>query len=118
MAITMVVFDPDGMLPPSVEREIGADVVLIRLTRISEVLQLGHEAAVLVLVAGHDDAAGLGFLAATGELRGTRLVLVASDARRQRRVLIRAVRRSAVLVIEQPPSALVSCLRDDPVPCA
>jgi hypothetical protein len=100
------------MLPPSFEHEIGADVSLIRVARISEAQQLGRDAAVLVLVAGHDNAAGLGFLAATCELRDARLVLVASDARHQRRVLLRAVRRGAVLLIEQPPSALVSCLGD------
>jgi len=112
MTATVVVFDPDGLLPSSVEREIGADVSLIRVTRSSEAQRLGPDAAVLVLVAGHDNATGLGFLAATGDLRDAKLVLVASDARGQRRVLIRAVRRGAVLLIEQPPSALMSCLGD------
>jgi hypothetical protein len=118
MVAKVVVYDPDGVLSSSFASDAGLGDVLTRITRVSEAQRLSRDAAVLVLVAGRAIAASLGFLAAVGDARHGALVLVASDARRQRRVIIRAARHGAVLMIGQPPSVIGARLREllDPQP--
>ena len=74
----------------------------------ADALRLAEHSTVVVLVAGNDNATGLGFLAALGELRGRLLVLVTVDARRHRRLVIRAIRRGATVLIHQSPDTLVA----------
>jgi len=84
---------------------------VVQVARAPEAHRLAEHATVVVLVAGRDNAAGLGFLASLGELQSRMLVLVAMDARRHRRLVIRAIRRGATVLIDQPPDALVACVR-------
>ena len=106
-----LVFDPDGILTSTFAHATGLDDAT-HVSRAPEAHRLSELAAVVVLVAGNDNAPGLGFLASLGELRGRLLVLAAADARRHRRLVIRAIRRGATVLIDQPPDALVACIRN------
>src|SRR6476661_6557219 len=110
MPSTVVVYDPDGMLPSTFAYATGLGDA-VHVARAPEAHRLAEHATVVVLVAGRDNAAGLGFLASLGELQSRMLVLVAMDARRHRRLVIRAIRRGATVLIDQPPDALVACVR-------
>jgi hypothetical protein len=120
MAVRVVVYDPDDALPSSFERDAGLDAAfgdtIVQLDRATDAHCIGRDAAVLVLVAGHDRSAVVGCLASAGERRHARLVLVVADARRDRGLVIRAARRGAIVLIGQTPSALAACLRDLLVP--
>lgn len=111
MPATVVVYDPDGILPSTFVYATGLGDAAVQVARAPEAHRLAEHATVVVLVAGRDNAAGLGFLASLGELRNRILVLAATDARRHRRLVIRAIRRGATVLIDQPPDALVACLR-------
>ena len=111
MPATVVVYDPDGILPSTFAYATGLGDA-VHVVRAPEAHRLAEHATVVVLVAGRDNAAGLGFLASLGELRDRLLVLAATDARRHRRLVIRAIRRGATVLIDQPPDALVACVRN------
>lgn len=111
MPATVVVYDPDGNLPSTFVYATGLGDAAVQVARAPEVHRLAEHATVVVLVAGHDNAAGLGFLASLGELRHRLLILAATDARRDRRLVIRAIRRGATVLIDQHPDALVAYLR-------
>lgn len=111
MPASVVVYDPDGMLPSTFAYATGLGDATVQVVRGPDAHRLAEHARVIVLVAGRDNAAGLGFLASLGELKERLLVLLATDARRHRRVVIRAIRRGATVLIDQPPDALAAHVR-------
>lgn len=116
MQPAVLVYDPDGMLPSTFAYDAGlGDAVLV--ARAQDAHRLAEHATVVVLVAGNDNAAGLGLLASLGELRDRLLVLFATGARRHRRLVIRAIRRGATVLIDQTPDALVACVGSLVLPC-
>jgi hypothetical protein len=112
MPAAVVVYDPDGILPPSFASDAGLRDVIARVEQPADANRLARDAAVVVLVAGRDSSAMLGFLASSGGRRTPRLVLFASNARHHRRVVIRAVRHEAIALIGQSPAALAECIRE------
>jgi AraC-like DNA-binding protein len=116
MPSRVVVYDPDGALPASFASDAGLGDVVVQLDRATDAQRIGREATVLVLVAGSDTSAGIGFLASSSEQDNARLVLFTPDARRHRRLVIRAARHGAVVLIGQTPSELAACLRELIIP--
>ena len=115
MPARVVLFDPDGTLPSSFASDAGLDDEIVQLDRAADVQRIGREASALVLAPGHDGSTAMGFLASSSELSAP-LVLYAASAPRHRRVVIRAARRGATILIGQTPSVLSACLRDLLVP--
>ena len=107
-----VVYDPDGVLPSSFVADIGLGPSVVLVEVAADAHRLARDANVLVLVAGRDNSAVLGFLALSSGRRWLRLVLLASDARHHRRVLIRAMRHQVRVLIGEAPDALADCIRD------
>lgn len=108
----VVVYDPDGVLPSSFASDTGLGAAASIVETPSDAHRLGRDARVMVLVAGQDSSAALGLLASSGARCTTRLVLFATDARHHRRLLIRAVRHDALVLVAQPVARLRACIRD------
>jgi AraC-like DNA-binding protein len=116
MPTRVVVYDPDGLLPVSFASDAALGDGIVHLDQAADVHRIGRVATVHVLVPGRDTSAAVGFLASSREECNGDLVLFAADARRHRRLIIRAARHGATLLIGQTPSMLAACLRDLIVP--
>jgi hypothetical protein len=111
MPATVVVFDPEGTLPSSFAADATSTRVVVRVESAAKAHRLARRAAIVVIVTGRDAATALGFLASVMDRRGARLVLFASNASHDRRVILHALRRGAMVLLEQPPSVLAECVR-------
>jgi hypothetical protein len=85
---------------------------IVRVESAAKARRLVRRAAIVVIVTGRDAERALGFLASVVERRGARLVLFTADAGHDRRVILHALRRGAVVLVEQAPPALAECVRD------
>jgi chemotaxis response regulator CheB len=112
MLATLVVFDPECALPTVCFAEASIPYVVIRVERADEARRFARHATVVVVVATENVAAMLGFLASVMQRRDARLVVFAADATRQHQVILPALRRGAIVLIQQPPSLLVECVGD------
>ena len=112
MLAAVVVFDPDGTLPPSFAADAAFDRAMVTVDRAEQARRLARRATVVVVVSGRDVATALGFLASVVERRGARLVLFAADADRHRHVILHALRRGAIVLVERPLSVLGESVRD------
>jgi hypothetical protein len=112
MPTAVVVYDPDGILPSSFARDTGRaeDVAIVEMA--ADAHRLARDAAVMVLVAGRNRSAALGFLAMSAGPRTLQLVLFASDVRHHRRAVVRASRHRAVVLVGQTPDRLSACIRE------
>ena len=106
-----VVYDPDGVLPSSFASDTGLRDAVVRVESASDACRLGRDALVLVLVAGRDNSGAYGLLALFRGRRMPRLVLFTSEARHHRRLLIRAGRHDAIVLVAQSPATLTECVR-------
>jgi AraC-like DNA-binding protein len=116
----VVVIDPERSLPASFPADAALQGVDARVENDPHAVTRACDARVIVLVArggtAREQARDSGLLAAIDRRRGQRLVLVVSEVRRQRRVVIQAARHGATVLIDQAPSLLMACLRDLLVP--
>lgn len=112
MPARIVLYDPDNVLPPSFMSDGGLDNAIVRVVRGGKAPRLDQQIDIVVLVAGRNTAAAVAFIASSGEQPGVHLVLYTTDTRSHRRVVIRAARHAATLVLGQSPAALAACLHD------
>jgi hypothetical protein len=112
MLDAVVVFDPECALPTSFVADASIPCAVLRVDRAYKARRLARHASVVVIVATEDAATTLGFLAAVIQRRHARLVVVAASAVRQHHVILHALRRGAIVLIEQEPPVLVECVRD------
>jgi hypothetical protein len=113
---SVVVIDPERSLPASFPSDAASQGVDARVENDPHAVTRACDARVIVLVArggtAREQARDSGLLAAIDRRHGQRLVLVVSEVRRQRRIVIQAARHGATVLIDQPPSLLMACLRD------
>jgi chemotaxis response regulator CheB len=112
MLATLVVFDPESALSTAFVADTSIPCAVTRVDRADDARRLARHAAVVVIVATEDVATTLGFLASVVQRRDARLVVFAADAVRQHHVILHALRRGAIVLIQQLPSVLVGCVRD------
>jgi hypothetical protein len=112
MPAVVVVFDPERTLPPSFAADATFAGAMTRVGRAATARHLARRATVVVIVTGSDVTTTLGFLASVVERRGARLVLFVADAGHRSHLIIRALRRGAIVLMDRPPSVLVECVCD------
>jgi hypothetical protein len=112
MLEAVMVFDPECALPTSFVADASIPCAVMRVDRADKARRLARHATVVVIVATEDSATTLGFLASVLQLRDASLVVFVPDAFRHHRVILHALRRGAIVLLQQPPSVLIECVGD------
>lgn len=112
MRPSVVVYDSEGVLPPTFVRDVGLDDGVVLIDGLADAHRVGRRAEVLVIVAGRDEAGALGLLTSPVGSRARTILLFLVDAQHHRRVLLHGARRGAIMLIAQPPAVLAACLRE------